>query len=284
MPTQMQLEKARLSRQTAKSTTPPAATIVCDRTDRISAPGNRSALRGFDSSTIKYKADVKNQGKPAGLDTITIALVDEHPLYRDGVVQTLARSDAFEVIAEGSSKEHAIRIARDHRPAIMLLDVNISGNGVAAAAEINRLDPSIKLVFLTASDADSDVFEALQAGGSGYVLKGIGGSELTQMLFAVQRGETVVSPGLAGRLLATRTSGAKSPYAMHAGLTVREDEIMVRVTEGLTNKEVARVLGLTEKTVKHYMTNIMQKLQVRNRVEAAIAHKSIAKMPAMKPT
>ena len=73
--------------------------------------------------------------------------MDEHPLYRDGVVQTLARTDAFEVIAEGSSKEHAIRIARDHRPAIMLLDVNISGNGVAAAAEINRLDPSIKLVF-----------------------------------------------------------------------------------------------------------------------------------------
>jgi DNA-binding NarL/FixJ family response regulator len=261
-----------------------AAAVVRDRLDRAATAGPRSVLRGLEPGKVNGTADIKIPSHTTGLDTITVALVDEHPLYRDGVVQTLARTESFEVVAEGSSKEHAIRIARDNGPAIMLLDVNISGGGVAAAAEIKRLCPSIKIVFLTASDADSDVFEALEAGGCGYILKGISGQELTSMLVAVHRGETVVSPGLAGRLLATRTTTAKFPYAVHGGLTTREDEIMVRVTEGLTNKEVARVLGLTEKTVKHYMTNIMQKLQVRNRVEAAISHRSTSKNLAMKPS
>jgi two-component system, NarL family, nitrate/nitrite response regulator NarL len=211
-------------------------------------------------------------------DRISIAIIDDHPLYRDGVVQTLKRTDLFDVVAEGGSKDEALRIAQDHLPDVMLLDVNIPGNGVEAAAEIGRLCPVVKIVFLTASDADSNVFGGLQAGGRGYVLKGISGPELANMLTAVHRGETIITPGLAGRLLTTmnRSGGANSPYAAHSELTVREDEILDRVTEGLTNKEVAIALGLTEKTVKHYMTNIMQKLHVRNRVEAAMARRASA--------
>jgi DNA-binding NarL/FixJ family response regulator len=216
--------------------------------------------------------------KATSPDKITIAIIDDHPLYRDGVVQTLKRTESFDVVAEGASKDDALRIAQDHLPDVMLLDVNIPGNGVEAAAEIARLCPVVKIVFLTASDADSNVFGGLQAGGRGYVLKGISGPELANMLTAVHRGETIITPGLAGRLLTTmnRNPGANSPYAAHSELTVREDEILDRVTEGLTNKEVAIALGLTEKTVKHYMTNIMQKLHVRNRVEAAMSRRASA--------
>lgn len=158
----------------------------------------------------------------------------------------------------------------------MLLDIGIPGNGIEAAVEIGRLCPAVKIVFLTASDVDTDVFCGLEIGGRGYVLKSVGGSELGSMLMAVHRGEIVITPELAGRLLSTANLQAtpRSRCASPSQLTAREDEIIDRVTDGMTNKEVAIALGLTEKTVKHYMTIIMQKLHVRNRVEAAMIRRA----------
>jgi DNA-binding NarL/FixJ family response regulator len=120
------------------------------------------------------------------------------------------------------------------------------------------------------------VLACLQAGALGYVLKGVSGSDLVNLVNAVCRGEIVVTPSLAGRLISSMRKGAatKTPNSREKDLTPREEEILQLVTKGKTNKEVARALELTEKTVKHYMTNIMLKLGVRNRVEATLIQRS----------
>ena len=145
------------------------------------------------------------------------------------------------------------------------------GGGIAALQAITKTCPTVKALMLTVSEEDNDIFACLEAGACGYVLKGVGASELVNMILAGYNGETTITPGLAARLLAriaTRRSAdtAGGPSV----LTTREDEILNYVARGLTNKEVATTLRVSEKTIKHYMTAIMQKLHVRNRVEAAI--------------
>lgn len=203
---------------------------------------------------------------------LRIAVVDDHPLYREGVVQTLRRSEEFEVVAEGGSAIEATEIATLKRPDVILLDISMPGGGLAAVHAITTSFPEIKILMLTVSENQDDVLTTLEVGACGYLLKGIGSSELINMITSVHRGEIVVSPNLAARLL----TQMKRKYSTQApertsSLTFREDEILELVGRGLTNKEIARTLQMSEKTVKHYMTSIMQKLHVRNRVEAAIS-------------
>jgi two-component system nitrate/nitrite response regulator NarL len=207
---------------------------------------------------------------------INIAIIDDHPLYRDGVAQTLSRTRRFAIVAQGGSNQDAIRIAHDHQPDVIMLDISIPGSGIETAREIAQSFPEMKIVFLTVSEADADVYACLEAGCQGYVLKGVSGPDLADMIIAVHRGETIITPSLAGRMLTTlnKKTVAGSPGATHSDLTAREDVIHEHVSRGLSNKEVANTLNLTEKTVKHYMTIIMQKLQVRNRVEAAMARRT----------
>lgn len=200
-----------------------------------------------------------------------IAVVDDHPLYRDGVVVTLAREGSFDVVGEGCSAAQALRIAEEVSPEIMLLDIGLPGGGIEAARALSQVSPNTKIIMLTASESEAHVSAALEAGARGYVLKGISAHDLVRTVRAVRDGETYVSPGLAARLLSNLKSRAKSDAADElANLTQREDQILTCVANGRTNKEIARELNLSEKTVKHYMTNIMQKLHVRNRVEAAL--------------
>jgi two-component system nitrate/nitrite response regulator NarL len=207
----------------------------------------------------------------------TIAIIDDHPLYRGGVAQALTETNRFRVVAEGGSKDEAIAIAGEHLPDLIILDVSIPGGGIEAALEITRVFPAMRIMFLTVSDTESDVFSCLQAGALGYVLKGTSGSELLKMAEAVCQGETIITPSLAGRLLTSmhRRTAVKTTRVDQHDLTPRENQILDCVARGLTNKEVAIELELTEKTVKHYMTNIMLKLRVRNRVEATLIRGSI---------
>lgn len=206
----------------------------------------------------------------------TVAIIDDHPLYRGGVAQALTETNRFRIVAEGGSKDEAVAIAEQHLPDLMILDVSIPGGGLNAAIEIAGLFPAMKIMFLTVSDTESDVFSCLQAGALGYVLKGTSGSDLLKMAEAVCQGETIVTPSLAGRLLTSmhRRTTVKATRVDQHDLTPRENEILDCVARGLTNKEVAIELDLTEKTVKHYMTNIMLKLRVRNRVEATLVRGS----------
>lgn len=212
------------------------------------------------------------------LKPLRIAIVDDHPLMRAGIGATLKRDTGFEVVASGASAEDAIKIANEFTPDIMLIDVNMPGSGMTAARTISKEHPEIRVLFLTVSERQEDVTNALEAGARGYILKGISGPDLLRTIHSVANGETYITPEFAARLLASPIS--RSPTACKTldpdlHLSVREEQILREVALGQTNKEIAKKLELSEKTIKHYMSGILQKLSARNRVEAVLASKRL---------
>ena len=202
---------------------------------------------------------------------LRVAVIDDHPLFREGVVSMLTSVDGIEVVGQGATAAEALKVAQELLPDVMLLDVGMPGGGVEAAASIARTCPNVRIIMLTASENEQDVASALQAGARGYLLKGSSGHEVVQTLRAVAGGDSYVAPNLAARLLIkqgqrTETIVDRNPH----DLTSREEEIFALVALGMSNKEIARRFNCTERTIKHHMTNIMQKLNVRNRVEAAL--------------
>ena len=214
---------------------------------------------------------------------IQVAVVDDHPLFRDGVTNTLAASPNIDVVGQGETADDAIRLAGDLLPDIFLLDISMKGGGINAAREISAAYPVVKLVMLTVSEREEDVVASLKAGARGYILKGVTARDLVRVIESVYAGESYVSPGLAASLLTEwrdRPDDTTTSTDPLDELTGRERQILELLATGSSNKEIAREINLSEKTVKHYMTNILQKLQVRNRVEAAllaqrIAHKQV---------
>ena len=202
-------------------------------------------------------------------ELITVAIVDDHPLLREGVAHTLTQSGRFTVTAMGGTAADALRIARDTLPEILLLDINMPGGGIASARQIAVQSPVVKMVMLTISENQEHVCDAMEAGVRGYILKGVSASELVGTLLSIHLGQSYVTPQLAARLL-SRPMRPSQTVSKLDELTHRETVILGNVAKGLTNKEIARALKLSEKTIKHYMTNVMQKLQVRNRMEAAL--------------
>jgi two-component system nitrate/nitrite response regulator NarL len=204
-----------------------------------------------------------------------IAIVDDHPLFREGVAHILGANPDIEVVAEGASADEAVFIAGEFLPDVMLLDLSMPGSGLAAVKHIAQSFPVVKTIVLTVSEEEDDVTSALHAGAKAYVLKGVSGRELVSILRSVAAGEVYVTPALAANLL----YGLSASHGQQAGspldeLTERERQIVELVAAGDSNKEIAAQLFLSEKTVKHHMTNILQKLQVRNRVEAALVARS----------
>lgn len=211
-------------------------------------------------------------------DGIRVVIVDDHPLFREGVATTLASSADIEVVAQGASADDAVRLANDLLPDVILLDISMPGSGINAAASIAASCPVVKIVMLTVSEHEEDVIRSLKAGARGYILKGVTARELVNTVRAVHAGESYVTPRLAASLLVDLkgASDAAEPSSSPLDeLTARERQILELVATGRSNKEVARELDLAEKTVKHYMTNILEKLQVRNRVEAALLAQKI---------
>ncbi|MEA2641035.1 MAG: two-component system, NarL family, nitrate/nitrite response regulator NarL [Chloroflexota bacterium] len=202
-----------------------------------------------------------------------VVLVDDHPLFREGVAHSLTADPDFDVIAEGESADDALRLAQELLPDLMVLDLNMPGGGINAVRSIAASCPFVRLVVLTVSEEEDDVLRALRAGTHGYVLKGINSHDLRAVLRGVAQGESWVSPTLAASLLVEmkdKPAASRGPESLLDELTERERQILEGVAAGSSNKEIGQQLFLTEKTVKHYMTNILQKLQVRNRVEAAL--------------
>jgi len=208
---------------------------------------------------------------------ITVILADDHPLYREGVARTLNEEPDIEVVAETASADSVVEAVGRLQPGVALVDLSMPGGGLSALARIAEAFPDVRLVALTASEDSDDVMAALDLGVAGYVLKGVGGRELAAIVRQVAGGGSYVAPSLAARLLSSlRHGGAQdTPKGRLGALTRREEEILRLVAKGCSNKEVARELDLQEKTVKHYMTIIMQKMDVRNRVEAAVLANSL---------
>jgi len=200
-------------------------------------------------------------------DIIRVVVVDDHPMFRAGVVASLAAEPGVEVVGEGSSATEAVRLADLHEPDICLIDIAMPGGGHSAAREITSAHPQTRVVMLTVSEDEDDLLAAMKAGASGYVLKGAAASELIGVLRMVDAGEVYVAPGLAWGLLREMSRPRSAPLDE---LSVREREVLELVAEGLSNQEIGDRLGLAEKTIKHYMTSILGKLRVRSRVEAAL--------------
>lgn len=203
-------------------------------------------------------------------EPIRVVLVDDHPLLREGVAATLDADPAFTVVGQGASAGEALQLATSLLPDLMLLDLNMPGGGLNAARAVTQACPVTRLVMLTVSEDEADVLAALKAGARGFVLKGVSGRELRSILTAICAGEVYVTPGLAASMLRDLSTPRPATASPLDDLTARERQILEGVAAGQSNKEIARGLDLTEKTVKHYMTNVLQKLQVRNRVEAAL--------------
>ncbi|MBP1884725.1 LuxR C-terminal-related transcriptional regulator [Sinorhizobium mexicanum] len=201
---------------------------------------------------------------------IRVAVIDDHPLFREGVTRSLSEIDGFEIVAEGSSRDDALRIAQNLSPDVMLLDISMPGGGLNAIPLILELVPLQKIVMLTVSEAGDDVTAALNGGAKGYVLKGIGSRALADVIRTVASGDSYVAPTLSAKLLSNPSPATVNKSDLIAELTAREHEVLRLVASGMSNKQVARKLDLQEKTVKHHMTQIMTKLGAANRTEAAM--------------
>lgn len=202
-------------------------------------------------------------------EVIEVLVVDDHPMFRQGVVHSLGQEPGFRVVGETASGEEALVLAQALLPTVVLLDISMPGwNGIVTAERIAMACPATVIVMLTSSEDKDKLLAALKAGARGYVLKGVSARELAQVLRAAVDGEVYVSPSIAAEMLVSLTQ-RKAPDPLQE-LTDRERTILSLIGLGRTNREIGDELHLAEKTIKHYVTNILQKLQVRSRVEAAL--------------
>ena len=206
------------------------------------------------------------------MEQIRIAVIDDHPLFREGVMRILSEIPGFAIVGEGSSKDDALKICVQQRPDILLMDISMPGGGLNAIQPILESVADQKIIMLTVSEAGDDVMSALNKGAKAYVLKGVGSRALAEIVRMVAAGETYVAPDLSARLLSVLSTASdqakqRDPFAE---LTGREQDVLQLVAEGLSNKRIALRLDLHEKTVKHHMTHILAKLGASNRTEAAM--------------
>ena len=204
---------------------------------------------------------------------IRLVLAEDHPIYRDGLVRSLSDAGGIAVVGVAKDGEEAAAVTARERPDVVLLDISMpKGGGIGALARIMQMDSPPRVAMLTASETDDDLMQAIKLGALGYILKGVGAEQLADLVRDLAAGRSYVSPALAGRLLVAMRRPQTPPAAPNplADLSKREDDILKLVALGKSNREVGQALELQEKTVKHYMTSILQKLQVRNRVEAAM--------------
>ena len=202
-------------------------------------------------------------------DLIRVLVVDDHPLFRHGVVSSLGMEPGLTVVGEASSGEDALKLARELLPDVVLLDISMPGwNGLVTAEKISTACPASAIVILTVSEDKDKLLAAFKAGARAYVLKGVSPQELAKVVRSAAAGDVYVSPALAAEMLVSLTHDHTADSLQE--LTTREREILQLIGTGLTNREIGARLFLSEKTIKHYVTNILQKLQVRSRVEAAL--------------
>jgi two-component system nitrate/nitrite response regulator NarL len=202
-------------------------------------------------------------------ESISVLVVDDHPLFRQGVVHTLGSVPDLTVVGEATSGEEALKLARELLPDVVLLDISMPGwNGLVTAERISTACPASAIVMLTVSEDKDRLLAAFKAGARAYVLKGVSPQELASVIRSSARGDVYVSPSLAVEMLVSLTRG-HAPDSLQE-LTSREREILRLIGKGLTNREIGAQIFLSEKTIKHHVTNILQKLQVRSRVEAAL--------------
>ncbi len=202
---------------------------------------------------------------------LRILLVDDHEVVRLGLKALLERYPHFEVVAEASTADEAVARVHQYHPDVVVMDIRLPGrSGIEATREIKAAYPDVEVIILTSYAEDELLFEAIQAGASGYVLKQIGSDDLVRALETVGRGEALLDPRLTRRVLErVRDAERRAAASAFKELTEQEMRVLALVAEGKTNKEIAHALYLSEGTVRNYVSNLLHKLGVSNRAEAA---------------
>jgi len=200
-----------------------------------------------------------------------ILLVDDHEIVRLGLKALLERHPCFEVVAEASTAREAIEKVEAFSPDVVVMDIRLpGGSGIDACSEIAERFPNSKVIMLTSYAEDEMLFSAIRAGAAGYVLKQIGGEDLIRAIEAVGRGEALLDPAVTQRIFQEVRKAAKEEEASaFSALTQQEKHVLLLVSEGKTNREIAKALFLGEGTVRNYVSSILSKLGVSNRAEAA---------------
>jgi len=200
-----------------------------------------------------------------------ILLVDDHEVVRLGLKALLERHPQFDVVAEASTAREAIEMVSNTQPDVVVMDIRLPGSsGIEACEEIIRRFPNTKVIMLTSYAEDEMLFSAIRAGASGYILKQIGGEDLIKAIEAVGRGEALLDPAVTQRVFQEVRRAVKEEEASaFAHLSQQEKHVLLRVSEGKTNREIAKALFLGEGTVRNYVSSILSKLGVSNRAEAA---------------
>ena len=208
-------------------------------------------------------------------EAIRVLIVDDHALFRRGLIQVLQFEDGIEVVGEAEDGEDAIAKAEEHAPDVLLMDVRMPRvSGIEATRRLAETMPTMKILMLTVSDEEDDLYEAIKAGATGYLLKEISIEEVADAVRAVMQGQTLISPSMASKLiaeLATLSKQADQRSTVPAPrLTDRELDVLRLVAQGLTNREVADQLYIAENTVKNHVRNILEKLHLHSRMEAVL--------------
>ena len=207
-------------------------------------------------------------------ERIRVLVADDHVLYRRGLEMVLGAEDDIEIVGEAGDGTEAVARAVDLLPDVVLMDVRMPRrSGIEACSDIKSAVPSAKIVMLTISDEESDLFEAVRAGANGYLLKDVPGEDIAEGIRAVVGGQSLISPSMAGALLAEFTELSKrsaEPRVPVPRLTERELEVLRLVARGMANKDIATTLFISENTVKNHVRNILEKLQLHSRMEAVV--------------
>jgi two-component system, NarL family, nitrate/nitrite response regulator NarL len=205
-------------------------------------------------------------------NVISIGVVDDYPIFRDGIVHALSQESDFRVVGEGESAADALRICAASGPHVMLIGLSMPGGGNTAICEIRERHPKVGVIVLTVEDTFESVSAALSAGARGYLLKECGARELNDTIRVVAGGGTYVPPDLAAGLLFSqeKETSSERKVPQSAPLSEREKQVFTLLGLGRSNREIATELGLTEKTAKWYVSNVLGKLGLENRLQAAM--------------
>lgn len=212
---------------------------------------------------------------PVSDEPIRVLIVDDHALFRRGLVMVLEQEKDIDLVGEAGDGAEAVNIAQETMPDVVLMDVRMPRRGgIEATSQIKALAPHIKILMLTISDEEADLYDAIKAGASGYLLKEISIEEVANAIRQVHAGQSMISPSMASKLLTEFATMVKKtdekPAAAQPRLTEREMEVLRLVAKGRNNRDIAKELFISENTVKNHIRNILEKLHLHSRMQAVV--------------